>query len=345
MKIGFAISNRNASERAPGLIRAGGFLHRSSCTVAALFLSICASGQPAHAFDKTTCAVAYENAQQLRLKLKLRRAREQLLICGHSSCPNVVTKDCNAWLEQVEAELTSVAFRVHDARGQDLTNVRVSMDGEHLRDKIDGTPSMVDPGMHVFRFEADGFAISEVRQMLRKGDRDRILDLALRPLPDETPFRTMPEPERADSGSAAVRAGVRAEDKPPPDTKAPVEAPMAASLDQRSGPPTGSYVAAGVGIVALSSFIYFGLNASSEASDLRRECKPNCPVDRVDDVRSKLVVANVSLGVGVAALGVAGVLWLVRGSSAPKSTNAVSFDLLPLGRGEGAQVVTTFNAP
>jgi hypothetical protein len=342
MKIRFATSSRSAFERSasPGLLSS---VRRAVGALAALFVSLSTVGD-ASAFDKTTCAVAYENAQGFRMKLKLRKAREQLLICGHSSCPNVVTKDCNAWLEQVEADLTSVAFRVHDPGGQELTLVRVSMDGEHLRDKIDGTPTFVDPGMHVFRFEAEGYAVAEVRQMLRKGDRDRILDLALRPRADEVPFRVVPESEKADAGIAVSPIDTRTADKTRETRTIDVQFPTPPP-EPRSSPAIGTYVAAGVGVVALSSFVYFGLSASNQASDLRRDCKPNCPSESVDEVRSKLVVANVSLGVGVVALGVAGVLWLVRGSSAPKTANAVTLDVLPLGRAEGAALVTTISAP
>jgi hypothetical protein len=176
--------------------------------------------------------------------------------------------------------------------------------------------------------------------MLRKGDRDRILDLALRPRPAEVPFAVVPEPEKTEAAIPSPRVEPRPNDKLP---EAPAEAPSAQG--SRLSPPLGTFVAAGVGVVALSSFAYFGITASNDAADLRRECKPNCPVDQVDAVRSKLVVANVSLGVGVVALGVAGVLWLVRGSSAPKPATAVTFDVLPVGRGEGAQVLTTISAP
>src|SRR5207245_8282197 len=135
----------------------------------------------------------------------------------HSSCPAVVTKDCNAWLEEVEVELTSVTFRVRDARGQDVTDVRVAMDGEHLRDKLDGTSIFVDPGMHVFRFEAEGGAIAEVRQMLRKGDRDRPIELTLRPRQDDVPRPDREELDRADGGRPAdARIDDRTNETTPP---------------------------------------------------------------------------------------------------------------------------------
>ncbi len=102
-------------------------------------------------------------------------------------------------------------------------------------------------------------------------------------------------------------------------------------------------MAAGIGVVALSSFAYFGLSADGDAADLRRTCAPNCAPDRVDAVRSKLVLANVSLGVGVAAFGVAGALWLLKGSAPPPSSS-LRLDVVPT-HGRGAAVVATFSAP
>jgi hypothetical protein len=285
------------------------------------------------AFDKQTCAVAYENAQQLRTKLKLRRARDQLLVCGHSSCPSVVTKDCNAWLEEVELELTSVVFRVRDWRGQEMNDVRITMDGEHLRDKIDGSSIFVDPGLHVFRFEADGSAPLEMRQMLRKGDRDRPIELTLKARLDESSSKMEP----GDAGASDARDERNAE------PKAPVEIQLAAPPTPSKTPGIGTFVAGGVGVLALSSFAYFGLSAQGEADDMRRTCAPNCAPERVDSVRSKFVAANVSLGVGVAALGVAGALWLMQGSRPPPSSS-LRLDVVPT-RGQGASVVATFNAP
>jgi hypothetical protein len=301
----------------------------------------CASWRAVFAFDKQTCAVAYENAQQLRSKLKLRRARDQLLICGHSSCPSVVTKDCNMWLEEVEQELTSVVFRVRDARGGDVADVRISMDGEHLRDKADGSSVFVDPGMHVFRFEAEGHAVSEMRQMLRKGDRDRPIELTLKARTDEA--KPDEELEKGDGGLSSRMSDARATDRN--ELRPPVEMELAKPQSPSKMPGVGTFVAAGVGVAALSSFAYFGLSAQGEADDLRKTCAPSCPVERVDAVRSKLVVANVSLGVGIASLGLAAVLWVTQGPPSPQPSSSLRLDVVPSANGRGASVVATINAP
>jgi hypothetical protein len=296
-------------------------------------LSTCSSSSRALAFDKQTCATAYETAQQLRNELKLRRAREQLLVCGHSSCPAVVTKDCNAWLTQVDVGLASVVFRVRNDRGQILSDVRVSVDGELLREKLDDTAVMVDPGLHLFRFETKDFAPAEQRQMLPKGERGRPIEVRLQP--------------RAADDSPAVTDAPRSD--APRDEAKPAERESTKAPEGGSGPGVGSYVAGGIGVLALSSFAYFGLTGDAEASHLRNTCAPNCTDGQVGAARSRLIAANVSLGVGIAAIGVGAVLWMVQAS--PPKTAAVSswgasfagITLLP--SPGGAEVVTTFTAP
>jgi hypothetical protein len=297
----------------------------------------CTSQKELLAFDKQTCAAAYETAQHLRNELKLRRAREQLLVCGHSSCPTVVTKDCNSWLTQVDEALASVVFRVRGERGQLLTDVRVLMDGELLRDKIDGSAVMVDPGLHNFRFESDNFAPTEQRQMLPKGERNRPIDVRLKLRSEEASTHTDVAPSEVSK-----------------DEPRPAEREVPKPADSGSGPGVGTYVAGGVGLLALSSFAYFGLSGKSDAAHLRDSCAPACSEQDVSAARSKLIAANVSLGVGIVALGVGAVLWAVRDTSSPSKASrsipglglhGLGIDVRPAPLGSGAQLVTTFNAP
>jgi hypothetical protein len=324
--------------------RTGGLLRSNRLAIGAVaaFVATAASSRGVSAFDKQTCAAAYESAQQLRNKLKLRKAHDLLLVCGHSTCPAVVTKDCNAWLEEVEAELTSVVLRARDARGQSMADVRVWVDGEHLQDKLDGSSVFVDPGMHQFRFESETSGAVEVRQMLRKGDRDRPIEATLKPRQAESTELDASKPDAGPDGGK--RTEIKADDKRS-EMKPPVEMQLTSHSYRPASPGTGTYLAAGVGAVALASFAYFGLKATSDAAELRRTCSPNCSQTDVDAVRSKLIVANVSLGVGVAALGVATILWIAKGSAAPKSTSAFRLAVVPAARGQGAEVTSTFTAP
>jgi hypothetical protein len=63
-----------------------------------------------------------------------------------------------------------------------------------------------------------------------------------------------------------------------------------------------------LGAAALGSFAFFALTGKSDENDLRDSCSPNCPESDVDSVRTKYLVADISLGVGIASLGAA--TWL-----------------------------------
>jgi hypothetical protein len=293
--------------------------------------------------------MAYESAQQLRFKQKLRLAREQLIVCGHNSCPPVVTKDCTVWLEEVEAELASVVFRVRDTKNRDLPEAHVSVDSENLRDQLDGTAVWVDPGPHLFHFESEASGTSDTFQTLRKGERGRVIEVTVKPRQSEL----RDDASKAEQGVAAVITEAGAPDARPSESEGvdknadriPIELQLTGPVPSRSMPGTGTYVAGGIGVLALSSFAYFELKASGDASDLRQTCAPHCAESDVDAVRSKLLAANVSLGIGLAAIGVAGLLWFLQGSASSQPTSSLRFDVVPLPGQRGANVVTTFTAP
>jgi hypothetical protein len=74
---------------------------------------------------------------------------------------------------------------------------------------------------------------------------------------------------------------------------------------------------AGVATLALGSFTYFALAGRSVESDLDR-CKPNCEnQDDVDRMRSRYLIADVSLGVALVSLGVGAYAWTQRSSVSP----------------------------
>ena len=117
------------------------------------------SASPAVAADPTKqeCVAANESAQDLQRTGKLREARASLAVCTAASCPGAVREDCGQRLKEVEAALPRLVFAAKDALGHDLGAVRVTIDGEPLLDKLDGSSTTVDPGEHHFTFEAEGF--------------------------------------------------------------------------------------------------------------------------------------------------------------------------------------------
>jgi hypothetical protein len=242
---------------------------------------------------KTQCASAYELSQEKRKAEELILAREQLKICIRDVCPTFVRDACTEWLAEVEASLPTVVLAAR--RGdQDLVDVRVAVDGKPIADKLTGTAIPLDPGVHVFRFELEGAPPIEQRVVVRVSEKNRrvavLFDMEEGDDVAENPYR-----------DANAEAG-------------------AEILNKR----TASYALAGLGAAALGSFAFFALTGKSDENDLRDRCSPHCPESDVDSVRTKYLVADISLGVGVASLGAATWLFVTsmnerRESARPKS--------------------------
>ena len=76
--------------------------------------------------------------------------------------------------------------------------------------------------------------------------------------------------------------------------------------------PTGVYL---LGSLSLAGLATFGVLASIGKSDegaLRNSCAPTCSASSVDAVRSKFLMGDIGLGVGVASLAAAAVWYVLR---------------------------------
>ncbi len=124
----------------------------------------------AHA-DKAECLKAYEATQRHRKAGQLKQARRDLVVCAATECPALIKTDCTAWLVEVDRALPSVVF-VARSEQQDLTDVRVSVDGALLAERLTGAALPVDPGVHVFRFEWQGRQV-ERKLTIREGEKHR----------------------------------------------------------------------------------------------------------------------------------------------------------------------------
>ncbi|MFO0589481.1 MAG: hypothetical protein U0441_18230 [Polyangiaceae bacterium] len=128
--------------------------------------------------DVEACATASEKGQELRDQGKLTSARELFVTCAAERCPKIVRKDCADWLAAVDEALPSVTLRARDADGRDLTDVKVTVDGKPLADRLDGRAITLDPGSHKFLFHA---AIGDVTKtlLLHEREKGRAVDVTL----------------------------------------------------------------------------------------------------------------------------------------------------------------------
>lgn len=242
--------------------------------------------------ERLVCAQAAEAGQELRDKGRLLDALAQFQRCARDSCPSVITGDCVRFATQTDALLPSAVFRVIDEQGRDLTAVTVSVDGKVVTRTVGGRAYAVDPGPHQVRFEIEGRPPISAKFVAVEGEKARPVQV------------TLHDPR----GVSATK------DEPP----------------GLGGPPVASWILGGVGVASLGGFAYFGLNAKSEHDDLEATCglSATCSDDQVDGFRRKAVVADVLLGVSVASLAAAGVVWAVSEEPSREVSSASSLSLV-----------------
>jgi hypothetical protein len=166
---------------------------------------------PAHA-DPTTaeCLIAHDEATELRAKHELRAARTKLQTCVAESCPAGLRTACLAELAQVSAAVPTLILDAVDAAGNDVSRVRVTMDGESLTDRIDGTAVAVEPGSHRFAFEVAGRPREERTLVLQEGEKDKRIRIEIAPPPPPPSHEgdTLRILGLALGGTALVSAGI-----------------------------------------------------------------------------------------------------------------------------------------
>jgi len=264
--------------------------------VGSFALSIALASPEGAAADKVTmaCIDSSDGGQTTRDAGDLLRARELFAQCSDARCPAPIRRDCNSWLEQVQQQIPSIVLGAHDPRGRDVLDANVTIDGK-MRDRNERGPIEQNPGPHVIRWEREGFEPFEMRVSLRPQEKNRSLIATL-------------------SSSAAISA---------PAARVSSPTPSASSW------PPAAYLLGGAGLVALGAFGYLGLSAKRDSDSLYGTCAPGCEHGDVQALKTKLLVADVALGVGVASLAAATWLILTRQKSAPKQAWDVHVVPLP----------------
>jgi hypothetical protein len=256
--------------------------HRAGLAVLLVACALTRAGvSRAEDSKKAQCAAAYEKSQELRAAGSLKAANENLVVCAQEFCPAFVQTDCAQWLTEVQRELPTIVFVAKDKSGEDTSAVAVSMDGAELMKQLDGKAIIIDPGPHTFRFELEGAEPVEQQVVIRQGQKDRVIAVSFGPAgadgPGESPYAGAKGPAAADAGESTTGPG-------------PLR-PYA-------------YIAGGVGAAGIIGFAVLGAIGKAEENDLRDSgCSPNCSRSDTDAIKTKYIVADVLLGVGIAGLG------------------------------------------
>jgi hypothetical protein len=279
-----------------------------------------------------TCSDNYTRAQILRNEHKLLQARDALRVCAQTSCKDFIVKDCTTWLDQVQAGLPSVVPVATDEAGNDVANVRVSMDGVILLQKIEGSSVEVNPGPHTFTFESSGGTRVDRQVVVSEGEKNKRISVSVARVgaPAAAPVSTSPPAPTPASPPVPTPAS------PPEPTVSAAPLPAAASAatapsssDASSGPPwkTIGLVTGGVGVVGLAIGTVFGLQASSEKNGAGCNSNSHCPdaaaAGKLQDAKNSADLSTVFFVVG-GVLGAGGLaMWIFAPSSGVQASPSV----------------------
>jgi hypothetical protein len=272
-------------------------LARLAAASTSLLLTLAAATAQAD-LTKDQCVDANGKAQDARRDGRFSEARALLQSCANASCPKMVATDCAARLDDLEHAQPSVLFDARDSAGNDLSAVKVTVDGRPLTDKLTGLALAVDPGHHTFTFEAEGLPVVTQELVVSEREQGRQVTVVL--------------------GKPA------AEIAPTPDQPAPH------GISRR----TIGLVVGGVGVGAVITGAVFGLLASSATSDYEKHCgsdihaAPNvCDSTGVsghDDASTKAALST-GFFIGGGVLAAAGaVLWFTGGPGKPSASAALT---------------------
>lgn len=277
-------------------------IHRH--TLAATVLSALAllAATPAKAeLTKSQCIAANTDAQSLRREGKLSQARQKLRACGDPSCPALVSTDCAKRLDELESVQPTLVFEVKDASGRDLTEVRVTVDGQLVREKLDGTATPIDPGARRLVFTVPGVAPLTRQLVIREGEKARVVSVVLDSL-GERPSAAAAAPSDTPTTSGEAEPG-----SAPAEVSNTSSSSLGSSDTQPRPRRTLGYVVTGTGVAGLvvgSVFGYLTLAAKNRQitnCENSENCKDyGAASDAHEDARSSGTISSIAFIAGAA---------------------------------------------
>ncbi len=260
------------------------FLSTSRKTLACLLTGYVLFIPQSASADAKQCVQQNNQGAELRDNHHLLAARDAYRACvAETECPTMVRSECDAALIDIKTAIPTLLVAVRDDRGHDLSGATLSVDGRNV--PIDGSSLEVDPGPHDL-IANSGTLSSHLQVMAIESDANRRIEITLQ---------------------APKLVAV-----------APLPAPLPAPRAHRSKVP--AYVLGGVAALGVASFGYFALSGHADMGQLD-QCKPYCEPNDVNRVRTKYLIADVSLGVSLVALAGAGYWLLTSPKEAPRAEN------------------------
>jgi hypothetical protein len=260
---------------------------------AACFVGSTLAPEPARAAPPE-CFAAADEAQTLRDEGHYGAARERLAICSATTCPAIIQRDCSQWIEELVQLWPTILVSARDLEGRDLADVKLSVDGTSVAERLDGTPLQVDPGEHVLLCETPGAPAVEQTIVVRAAEKNRIVDV------------------RFAKGASVVAASPEPRAEP---HEAPPSHHAAGWL---------KWVFGGAALTAFGTAAYFGLTGLSRYDSMKSSCATRgvCSPSDVSFTQTHFLVSDVSVGLGLASAAAATYFFLTAGSPGGGPTRA-----------------------
>lgn len=273
--------------------------------------------------DDAACINAIEQGLTLRQKGQLQEALKVLAACSDPACPTELRTECAQRIDGIGVAMPTVVFAAKDGTGNDLYDVKVTMDGAPLVASLDGRPVSVDPGEHEFVFETAGQPPVEKKLVLREGEKNRSESVVLGP-----PAAPPPQAPATTPGPA-----------PPP-----VVAPLtAAATTSWSTPKTLAIVSGVVGVVGLALGATWGAYAISaqnmqNACVSSASCSHNQAVEDYNTAQHNATGSTIALSVGAALVAAGAVLWITAPTHKSSAAPVAGFWIAPTPARSGGEL-------
>lgn len=240
----------------------------------AMLIGAAAPARADAAPDKALCITAHDKAQASRAGRKLIEARASYVTCSHDACPDMIRGECSKGLRDVDEAIPTLVLSA-SVDGKDATDAKVVLDGERLDKGLDGRAIPVDPGPHIARFERPGSGTVEVKVVAREGEKNRLV----------TGTFVLSTTGSSTNGNNGKEGGSRF--------------------------PYVPVAFAATGVIALGAAAFMHIDMTDRANELGTSCAPRCAQSDRDALSDRLVLRNVAFGVGIGALAVAAVTYVV----------------------------------
>lgn len=261
-----------------------------------LLLTFCRASFASPA-DNKQCAQAHVEAQKLMRSGALKKARDQLKVCGRDECIAPVRKDCTAWLDEAQSGIASIVVEAKGPDGQETFDVKLSIGGELIMNRLDLRAIELDPGTYKLQFEREGSTPIEREVVVRQGQKNKVVEISFA--------------KSATSGTSSPSSS-----SPQPSSSSSSDA-----IQPKPNKSIAPWIVGGAGVaLAATGGVFWFLSESSRSDLVAANCSPRCDSGDVDGIKTQRLIGDVLMGVGAVAIGAA-IVWLVfdGGRSAPSS--------------------------